>query len=257
MSKKERKKRQEARERGELKKQLLTYSMAAGAALIGGSAAEAAIVYSGPLADDFSPTHGPVMLTMEGVNPDLRLGGWSAPSGYGDGRGLVAAVGYWMDTGHTWQSGTGLTYFFGDAHAHATLQATTNYTGYPGTNTFAVALGQSATMGPAKDIAHGSAILYYANNYGNWGDWSQDGQRGFLGIRFSLEAGGLVYSWMEVERVADRHGRLLGWAYEDDGTAIHIGDTGDGGAPVPEPGGLALLASGAAGLMALRKKRTE
>ena len=53
------------------------------------------------------------------------------------------------------------------------------------------------------------------------------------------------------------NGRLLGWAYEDSGAAIHIGDTGEDSAAIPEPGGLALLAAGAAGVMTLRRKRAQ
>ena len=108
-------------------------------------------------------------------------------------------------------------------------------------------------------MCYGSSCRFCANParnwnaYGTWGSWTQDGQAGYLGLRFALEGGGHAYGWAKIERVSSGNARLLGWAYEDSGRSIHI--TGTGEAPVPEPSGLSLLALGAAGVTAMRKKR--
>ena len=253
MSKKERTKRQEARERGELKKRLLTYSVAAGAALIGAQAANAGIVYSGPLSVDF----GYQQVTMEGTHPDVVVNGFTWNSTYAGihymERGLQVSAGYWSN---------GSTSFDANVRFHATMKTVT-FTYYSSSDVaqrpFAVALSQSATMGPSQTLgAYEWAVpLYMENKYGQWGDWAVDGQKSHLGIKLEAEGGGDLYGWMEIERVDKLNGRVLGWAYDDSGAAIHIGDTGEGGAPVPEPSGLALLAAGAAGVTAFRRKRTE
>lgn len=45
---------------------------------------------------------------------------------------------------------------------------------------------------------------------------------------------------------------VIDWAYEDSGAAIHAGDTGQ---TVPEPSSLALLAAGATGISAFRRRK--
>jgi len=70
----------------------------------------------------------------------------------------------------------------------------------------------------------------------------------------------LFPGWAEI-RVDDIDSiTLLGYAYEDTGMPIRIGDTGNGEpgpgpAPAPEPSTLALFALGATGLAALRRRR--
>lgn len=85
------------------------------------------------------------------------------------------------------------------------------------------------------------------------------GEPGFLGLIF--DAGDDLFpGWAEI-RVDDIDSiTLLGYAYEDTGMPIRIGDTGNGEpgpgpAPAPEPSTLALFALGATGLAALRRRR--
>ena len=86
---------------------------------------------------------------------------------------------------------------------------------------------------------------YYGSSYGNWG---ADNETHYCGISFDKEGGGKVYGWMQVTRVSPASGKLIDWAYEDDGTRIKVG-------ALPEPAtGLALLALGAAGIAAYRRK---
>lgn len=76
----------------------------------------------------------------------------------------------------------------------------------------------------------------------------------YIGVRFNL-GGGDLYGWIAL-RINSSDlltGDVLGWAYEDTGAAIAAGATT--GAPVPEPSSLTLLAAGAAGLAALRRRR--
>lgn len=47
---------------------------------------------------------------------------------------------------------------------------------------------------------------------------------------------------------------VIDWAYEDNGAPIHAGDNGQ---TVPEPSALALLAAGAAGIGAFRRRKAE
>jgi MYXO-CTERM domain-containing protein len=48
---------------------------------------------------------------------------------------------------------------------------------------------------------------------------------------------------------------LKDWAYENSGSPIHPGDTGLSAAPEPSTAAMALLAAGAAGIVALRRRR--
>jgi len=48
---------------------------------------------------------------------------------------------------------------------------------------------------------------------------------------------------------------VIDWAYDDSGAPIHVGDTGGTGGTAPEPSSLALLAAGALGLAAFRRRK--
>lgn len=79
------------------------------------------------------------------------------------------------------------------------------------------------------------------------------GQAGFAGFRF--DAGGTtLYGWAEltIDVTAPATVTISQWAYEDTGAAIAVGATT---AAVPEPSSLGLLALGAAGVTAWRRKK--
>ena len=75
---------------------------------------------------------------------------------------------------------------------------------------------------------------------------------GYLGVR--LQDGGLNYGWVEITNVDTASITIQSYAYNTAGGNIKAGQTGP---PVPEPStiALALLASGAAGVMASRRKK--
>jgi len=78
---------------------------------------------------------------------------------------------------------------------------------------------------------------------------------GYIGLRFD-RSGIVKYGAIGFE--ANDHasvGIIRDWAFDDSGNPMHVCLAFGIDAPVPEPGGLALLATGAAGLATLRKKR--
>ncbi len=86
------------------------------------------------------------------------------------------------------------------------------------------------------------------------------GQPGYVGFALDMGSGNIDYGWLKLE-VTNSSGvpqilEALGYGIETTAnTAIKAGDTGPG--PVPEPGTMALgvLAAGAAGVVALRRRR--
>ncbi|BBO86547.1 hypothetical protein DSCO28_71130 [Desulfosarcina ovata subsp. sediminis] len=96
-----------------------------------------------------------------------------------------------------------------------------------------------------------SAGRYFAG-YPYW--TSNCGESGYMGIKFKI-SGSWHYGWIEASiNAAGDEITLYSWAYED--VAGQPIDAGDTGSPVPIPGSLALLASGAAGLAALRRRKS-
>lgn len=84
------------------------------------------------------------------------------------------------------------------------------------------------------------------------------GSPGYAGLSFqsTTDATQVYYGWAQFQTIQGSKegpsGTLIDFAYESTpNTAIVVGDTG----PVPEPGSLALLATGAAGLAAYRGRR--
>ncbi|NCD35402.1 MAG: PEP-CTERM sorting domain-containing protein [Spartobacteria bacterium] len=85
---------------------------------------------------------------------------------------------------------------------------------------------------------------------------SFNGADGYMGFTIDYGAG-TRYGWLYVDNISQSgdNVRIVDWAYEDSGGTIKAGDRGGGGGDaVPEPTGLALLACGAAGIYALRRK---
>lgn len=128
-------------------------------------------------------------------------------------------------------------------------------------------LGYSGTLGAYASKLNASAIVssgatnWYMNGlffedigFDSNGQWDTDNESGYIGFRFLIQ-GNYHYGWAEVERLSSSSGKVLSWAYEDTAYAALKAGSTEPLNPVPEPSGLALLASGAAGIVALRRRR--
>ena len=199
---------------------LAVYTGAAGAALASAVSTEAAIQYT-PANITMNVGHNQTNITMGGG------GGWR----------------FWWAGGGT---NTGLIQTIGGVHA---------------------------TTGAANELKNFSAGQTISTGAGNWTGangylfndpdntapaaagkglfWN--GNTGYVGVRFNPGAGNR-YGWIQVDSIAPDFSQyhISGYAYEDSGGTIKAGEM-----PVPEPStiALALLASGAAGVMASRRKK--
>ena len=110
--------------------------------------------------------------------------------------------------------------------------------------------GQSISNGAGTWATWARGIFKYSGGFvgGNFSNLNV----GYLGMRFN--DGGTKYAWVHIDSIAADGSQyhVAGYAYQTDGSAIEAGEM-----PVPEPStiALALLASGAAGVMASRRKK--
>jgi hypothetical protein len=211
----------------DLTRRLAVYSAAVGAGLAGANRADAAIHSSTGLNVPFGSVADSHLLTMEGTSSELNF--------YG---GIGSYGSRWLGVGSAITSGTAI--------FHA---------GTFNGNSLAGQLAPGDLVGSATHTPGGSwfgNLHSTSSNGGQGGAWDVDGERGYIGFSFPLAdgAGSTVYGWAEVERVDGSNGILRGWGYEDSGDPIAIPGV------VPEPGGLALLALGATGVAALRRRRS-
>ena len=196
---------------------LIAYSVAAGATIAIAPNALASIIHQ-TVDINFGDVGGTKDLKMEGDNAELRFSSFFYA-------GFILSAIY----------GEGAKVFNDGINAKAL--ATTQYVG-DGTD--------------AKSNEPGSNVgNFYFNGSGDWTAIGPPSQ--MCGISFVPDLGSVerVYGWIAVQKISNKAGKITAWAYEDSGLKINVGDTG----PVPEPAtGLALLAPGAAGIAAYRRR---
>ncbi len=120
-------------------------------------------------------------------------------------------------------------------------------------NDNALALPAGFVVGPAPTTgSFGPGYdLWQKSDYGYYGNWINVSNR-YLGVRFTI-GGATHYGWVRMSTVNTDTVTIHDFAYESlADTPIVTGITA-----VPEPGTLALFASGAAGLIALRRRRRK
>ena len=118
-------------------------------------------------------------------------------------------------------------------------------------NSSPAALAAGTVIGPASiyGSTYDTTLANQGDGSGNFAVDNIDGNPQYDGVRFQLAAAGPeFYGWIGVDitNSTDLTGRVTGFAYEDSGGAITAG-------AVPEPAGLALLATGAAFLLGRRR----
>ena len=215
-------------------KRLAGYSLTAGVVLASGGKAEGGIIYSGPMDQPFGSTYGSYDLTMEGLNPEARFWGATNPG----------TTMYTTNNAHFRVRGLNDNFL---VNAEGSMYYSIHN------------LAFSNRVGPNINTPSLTSAFFYslsASSFGTvaYGHWTHNGQTGYFGFSFDLEGSGeTVYGWGEVERIDASNGRLLGWAYEDSGADIHVGDTGTPVIPVPSALGLAAL--GAAGVLSMRRRK--
>ncbi len=119
-------------------------------------------------------------------------------------------------------------------------------------NDNALALPAGFVVGPAPATgSFGAAFDLWSQSDYLYGNWINVSNR-YLGVRFSI-SGATHYGWVRMSTVNTDTVTIHDYAYETlADTPIVTGITA-----VPEPGTLALFASGAAGLIALRRRRRK
>ncbi len=234
---------------------------AAGAGLAMAGAADAAIIYSG--VQNISVSINPAQqatsssfLTMNSISIDIDGGGADV--------GLLA---FFLASYNTTNA---TAKYLGGAFLSATGGATFQGAGGGTMNASNLAASNNISSGGSFNT-NNAGQLRATNGTGGrlWGNFTL-GNTGFVGIK--LDSGNFGWIRLRVDELglnqplstmlggsigdglnyADQI-TVIDWAYETSGGAIHVGDTGS--VSVPEPTPLALLAAGAIGIGAFRRRK--
>ena len=208
---------------------LLRYALAGGAVLAAPAAAHASIIYSGAVGSNINvsgagPVNDTLNVTLDGSLTDFTL---MAEIDAGNLAGVSVA-------------GPGTTFFVADVNGPQAL-------------TLGALISAANATGPGGYLSRSTGTTLFSAKTGNW---DPNLAAAYLGVRFDI-SGSAHYGWAQLTVDVNNGGpagvNLVDYAYEDQaGVGISAGQTASA---VPEPSSLALFAIGAAGLMALRRKR--
>jgi hypothetical protein len=214
----------------QLDKKLLLYSAAVGAACVASGSAEAAIQYFSTPGGWTGTGTNEALLSFD-LAGDVVIDPTSAPSNSFEMANFTShgatRVGNFMVVGGISASVAGQ-----------------NFKAFPG-----AASNIMNSDVPVQSAALLGANSVWATGSSQFGAWAP-GTRAYLGLKFD-DSGTPLYGWADVQMNAYDSITLFGYAYQDDGAPIHVPDIGT----IPEPSTLALLALGAAGVAALRRRR--
>jgi hypothetical protein len=208
-------------------KKLTTYVVAGGAVLAAAEGAQAAPIYSGLMNIPIGPTD------VIGLNLD------------GDGANDFSFINAFVSDSGTPADPLDDIYQL-DLNT-GTNSAVTTFIGDPFFITVLSALGPGVQLPGSESFSSGTFKMAGAP-FSQWG-----GVHGYAGLAFDI-SGQTHYGWARLSVGTNPllSATLHDWAYEEfPNTPIA---TGEGGIAVPEPGALGLLALGAAGLAAYRRR---
>jgi hypothetical protein len=233
------------------------YAAAAGAALAMSTNASAEIVYSGavdvtasvPVGSGLQsgPLHKTALFTVAGLNEMLQVSNQNWVTGHSHRVQLGGAAGV--------SGSTGVKFFVHKSNGISVI-ANFYHRGSPinggvGGLSIAGILRQHTVA--SKTVGNQVGPHTFHNTDGAFGSGNVTG---FVG--FKTPSGDLGWLQVQVNDAGSpgypNEAEVIDWAYDNSGAPIAAGDTG-----VPEPGtaALSLLALGAVGILALRKRRNE
>lgn len=240
------------------------YAAATTAALAMASNASASIIYSGIIdVTAAAPTPGPKQQTVAIGSVPLKnaSGGPISRSfffadlrGHGSGKDTRGVQHY---------SAFGLA-LIGGANVRFLVQS--NVVRELSAGALISGAGNAATVNKRNGFVTGSLVLEGRGSYRTaaartgtvHGGWPLT--EGFAAFSFNGIGGGTDYGWVRLKFTIGNDNAVdsvtaIDWAYQNGGVAILAGDTGIYGTPEPSTSALMLLAAGAAGVRALRKRR--